>query len=119
MSAEDYHDVSWYLPGSRGYVCKFCQQPITFSNRKPYNKDGTPHRCKRTEKADATTESQPQAALFAMAAMNAIINASIQAGGVDYIHHMNFYDVADAAWRMAAAMVNSEKNHRSEFGSEA
>jgi len=119
MSAEDYHDVpgfgggaSFYRPQPRQYTCNFCHEPINFSNRKPINKDGSPHRCKARvpgDKSQAAQSEQPQATLFAMAAMNAIINAQIQAGGVDFIHAMNFYDIADASWRVAAAMVSKEK----------
>lgn len=113
MSAEDYHDIPGFGVGYSGasprqYTCNFCREPINFSNRKPLNKDGSPHRCKSRASAEKE-QAQPQASLFAMAAMNAIINAQIQAGGVDYIHTMNFYDIADAAWRVAAAMVSKEK----------
>lgn len=129
MSAEDYHDVPGFGGGSgfngayqRQYTCNFCRQPINFSNRKPFNKDGSPHRCKSGAAANEKQSpqgGQPQATLFAMAAMNAIINAQIQVGGVDYIHAMNFYDIADASWRVAAAMVSKEKAFADEckFGS--
>lgn len=118
MSAEEYHDV----PGIGGptwtsyqnsYQCKNCQGQIFFKAKKAFNKDGSPHLClgKKPENRLAPQE----AVLYAMAAMNAIVNAQIQAGGVDFIHHMNFYDVADAAWRLASAMHSSEKNFRGEF----
>lgn len=123
MSAEDYHDVPGFGGGYGGgtsyerksYTCNFCKQPIKFSQRKAFNKDGTPHRCKSAQTAE--TKATPETAtLFAMAAMNAIINASIQAAGVDYIHSMNFYDVADAAWKVSAAMIRKEEEYRDEFG---
>lgn len=132
MSAEDYDDIPGldrFMAGFQrsnskadGYQCKFCRSEITFKQRKPFNPDGTPHRCKSGGVQGSSMEEKetpPQAVLFAMSAMNAIVNASIQAGGVDYIHHMNFYDVADASWRLAAAMVSSEKQFRREFGDEA
>lgn len=119
MSAEDYDDVPGFGGGfdftrsqPRQYTCNFCRQPINFSNRKPFNKDGSPHRCKSgatANKNESPQTEQPQATLFAMAAMNAFINAQIQVGGIDFIHHMNFYDIADASWRVAAAMVSKEK----------
>lgn len=124
MAAEDYHPDIGFGSGVGGgsyrpklYTCNFCKEQITFSNRKPYNTNGTPHRCKGNGKA---TEKEPeipqQATLYAMAAMGAIISAQIQKGGIDHIHHMNFYDVADAAWQAASAMVKGEKNYRHEFG---
>lgn len=124
MSAEDYDDVpnfggegfNYSPQPKRQYACNFCKQPITFNQRKAYNKDGTPHRCQRGKPAEEQPqEPQTQATLFAMAAMNAIINASIQSAGVDYIHSMNFYDVADASWRVASAMVAKEKAYSDEF----
>lgn len=127
MSAEDYHDVPGFGGGfdfaraqPRQYTCNFCRQPINFSNRKPVNKDGSPHRCRSGTTTKEKQPAQPQATLFAMAAMNAIINAQIQVGGVDFIHTMNFYDIADASWRVAAAMVSKEKAFAEEyrFGSE-
>lgn len=121
MSAEDYHDVpgfggSTWIPtrNSSAYSCNFCKSPIKFNQRKPFNLDGTPHRCKSS--AEPHKEAMPQQAmLFAMAAMNAIISGSIQSGGVDFIHHMNFYDVADAAWQASAAMVKREEDYRDEI----
>lgn len=126
MSAEDYHDVPGFGGGfgtykAKAYTCNFCKAPINFNQRKAFNKDGTPHRCRTADGALKAQEPQPadqQATLFAMAAMNAIINASIQSGGVDYIHSMNFYDVADASWRVAAAMVSKEQSFRDEYGSD-
>lgn len=127
MAAEDYDDVpgigsgmgfgygTSYTPRPpKAYTCHSCKAPIDFKDRKPINKDGTPHRC--GSKRQAEPEQASQAALFAMAAMNAIVNAQIQAGGVDHIHHMNFYDVADAAWRLSAAMVKRECEFRHEMG---
>lgn len=102
-----------------GYQCTFCQQPIRFKDRIPYNQDGSRHTCKRDGAAPGKAEPAevPQEAkLYAMAAMNAIISASIQSGGVDFVHKLYFPDVADAAWRAAAAMVEAEKNYRDEFG---
>jgi hypothetical protein len=122
VSAEDYHDVPGFGGGGfssfkpKAYTCNFCQQPIVFNQRKPFNKDGTPHRCRSGQQPQEAKETPQQATLFAMAAMNAIINASIQVGGVDFIHSMNFYDVADASWRAAAAMVSREKAYSDEFG---
>lgn len=121
MSAEDYDDVPGLCSGSdrqpllnpRFYKCNRCRHPITFKNKKPFNQDGTAHRC--IAKSQSETDPPPQAAMFAMAAMNAIINGQIQAGGVDFIHRMNFYDVADSAWQVAAAMVKREKDYRDEI----
>lgn len=125
MSAEDYHDVPGFgggtdfnSPRQRQYTCNFCHEPINFRNRKPFNNDGSPHRCKARSPADKGQlhqGEQPQATLFAMAAMNAIINAQIQVGGIDHIHAMNFYDIADASWRVAAAMVSKEKVYAEEY----
>lgn len=131
MSAEDYDDVPGFGGGlgfnsthQRQHMCNFCRQPINFSNRKPFNKDGSPHRCKSSATANKEQPPQydkPQAAVFALAAMNAIINAQIQVGGIDHIHVMNFYDIADVSWRVAAAMVSKEKAFSEEyrFGSES
>jgi len=125
MAAEDYDDVPGLGDGSgrpwafqkkpSTYECRFCGKPITFVQRKAYEPGGGLHRCQRDAKAGQHShDSKPpeQATLFAMAAMNAIINGQIQAGGVDFIHSMNFHDVADAAWRIAAAMVHGEKNYQ-------
>ena len=104
---------------ARRYACNRCEATIFFSNKKPFNDDGTAHRCTgRPPEPPPATQNQT-AVLFAMGAMNAIITAQIQAGGVDYIHHMNFHDVADAAWQAAAAMVGAERNHRHEFATGA
>ena len=128
MSAEDYDDVPGFGAGlgpryvypdqpPKGYTCNFCSQPIKFMQRKAFNKDGSPHRCKTGQRQkEQPPETPQQATLFAMAAMNAIINASIQAAGIDHLHRMNFYDVADASWRMAAAMVSKEQAYREEIG---
>lgn len=100
------------------HSCNRCKADIKFSNRKPFNMDGTPHRCmagSATREPPKATDNQ-QAVLFAMAAMNAIISGQIQAGGVDHVHRMNFHDVADAAWQAAAAMISAEKNYREDFG---
>lgn len=125
MAAEDYDDVPGFGGGawlgntarSGKYECKFCRANIKFSQRKAFNLDGTPHRCNPGQRGSEAADSAetPPAALFAMAAMNAIISAQIQKGGIDHIHHMNFHDVADAAWQAAAAMVSAEKNYRDEF----
>lgn len=131
MSAEDYHDVPGFGGGAfrtfkpRDYACNHCSAPITFVNRRPMNIDGTPHRCLGRNAKQQSPVPIPSAldnsaaVLFAMSAMNAIIQGQIQAGGIDHIHHMNFYDVADASWRMASAMVSAEKNYRDEFGAPA
>lgn len=129
MAAEDYDDVpgigsgmgfgyhTSYTPRPpKNYTCHSCKAPIGFKDRKPINKDGTPHRCGQNRPAEPKPDTT-QATLFAMAAMNAIVSAQIQAGGVDHIHHMNFYDVADAAWRLAAAMTKREGEYRNEIGS--
>jgi|GEM_PF-2550984 len=129
MSAEDYEDVPGlgagfpFPPDRRNaapYKCRFCKSEISFKNRKPLNPDGTAHHCKayRAEKQAPApaVPADPQPMLYALAAMNAIIGGQIQAGGVNFIHSMNFHDVADAAWQVAAAMVSAEKNHRDEFG---
>jgi len=127
VSAEDYDDVpgigsgmgfgsSYSYHAPKKYTCHSCKAPINFKDRKPINKDGTPHRCLQKRAAEPEPVA-PQAALFAMAAMNAIVSAQIQAGGVDHIHHMNFYDVADASWRLAAAMTKREREYRNEIGS--
>ena len=122
MAAEDYDDVPGFGGGTwtpsykpKAYTCNFCREPITFNQRKALNKDGTPHRCKTTGRAHPSAEANTQATLYAMAAMNAIISGSIHSGGVDHIHRMNFYDVADAAWQCAAAMVKSERNYRDDI----
>jgi hypothetical protein len=128
VSAEDYDDVPGFGSGFGGgfshaqpkqYTCNFCRQPINFKNRKAHNKDGSLHRCKSAAPSGVPKlpeHDKHQATLFAMAAINAIINASIQSAGVDYIHSMNFYDVADAAWRVSAAMVSKEKAFADEYG---
>lgn len=124
MSAEDYHDVPGFGGGfagsykPRSYSCNFCKAPISFSSRKPFNPDGTQHRCKskgQEQQPDPKPSENPQVALYVMSAMNAIISGQIQKFGGDYIHHMNFNDVADASWRAAAAMVKAEENYRYEF----
>jgi len=123
MSAEDYDDVPGFGSGSSGhkyastpksFTCRFCGSAISFNNRKPFNVDGSPHRCMRREDSAPPSVSQ-EATLYAMAAMNAIISGQIQSGGVDHIHRMNFHDVADAAWQVAVAMVKAEENHRHEL----
>lgn len=130
MSSEDYDDVpglggmftgNWNTgPGAKPstYQCYRCRYPITFTNKKPFNEDGTPHRCIANSHKSPKQPIPPaphEATLYALAAMNAIINGQIQAGGVDFIHHMHFGDVADAAWRMAAEMARAERQHRDEF----
>jgi hypothetical protein len=97
------------------YSCNRCSASIYFAKRKPFNEDGTPHRCICKPQAQPPATSNQTAVLFAMGAMNAIIGAQIKVGGIDHIHHMNFYDVADASWQMAAAMVKAEANYRDEF----
>lgn len=127
MSAEDYDDVPGFGGGfassfkPRPYTCNFCKKPISFSNRKPFNSDGSPHKCKgkQDNEPEAKATDNTAATLFAMSAMNAIITAQIQKFGGDYVHHMNFHDVADASWQAASAMVNAEKNYRHEFGGAA
>ncbi len=125
MSAEDYDDVPGFGGGfefsraqQKQYTCNFCSQPIDFKHRKAHNKDGSLHKCRSAVKSGEPQPPQPpphQATLFALAAMNAIINAQIQAGGVDFIHTMNFYDIADASWRVAAAMISKEKAYADEY----
>lgn len=128
MSAEDYDDVPGFgggvgFGGERAYSpsqykCNHCSNPITFKQRKPFNQDGTPHRCLGR---NAPNREQPPltengaVTLFAMGAMQAIVQGQIAAGGVDFIHHMNFYDVADAAWRLAVTMKNKEKEYRGDI----
>lgn len=97
-----------------GYVCFKCNQKIVFINRKAYNTDDTPHVCSGKQ-MESKQEVPQQATVFALGAMNAILNAQIQVGGIDSIHHMNFYDIADAAWRVAAAMVSKENEYREEI----
>lgn len=95
------------------YRCKSCNGGIKFSGGKAFNHvDGTPHRCYKKKEAPPVPQD---GTLFALGAMNAIVNAQIQAGGVDFIHRMNFYDVADSAWRLAAAMHKKEKEFREDF----
>ena len=128
MSAEDYDDVPGFGSGigfgggraySTGqYKCNHCSVSITFRQRKPFNQDGTPHRClgRNAPKRDQPPLTENGAVtLFAMGAMQAIIQGQIAAGGVDFIHHMNFYDVADAAWRLAVTMKNKEKEYRDDI----
>lgn len=128
MAAEDYDDVpgfggsqwSSHAVKPRAYKCNNCHQPITFSNRKPFNVDGTPHRCMgknaRPGKVEPEKATDNHAAtLFALSAMNAIINSQIQAFGGDHIHRMNFHDVADASWQAAVAMLRAERNYRDEI----
>src|SRR5690606_27926811 len=99
MSAEDYDDVPGlgsgssghkYAPTPKPFPCRFCGSTINFNNRKPFNVDGSPHRCMRREDSAPPPAGQ-EATLYAMAAMNAIINGQIQSGGVDHIHRMNFH----------------------------
>lgn len=131
MSAEDYDDVPGFgggvwLGGGRAYTprsykCNHCAKPIDFRQRKPFNQDGTPHRClgRNTQPQDAAPLTKDGAVtLFAMGAMQAIIQGQIAASGVDFIHHMNFYDVADAAWRVAVTMMNKEKEFRDDITKE-
>lgn len=126
MSAEDYDDVPGFADFAGGlgystsrqsqYKCRYCDAPISFKNRKPFNSDGSAHRCRAESNAKAPADKADlQAVLFATGAMSAIISGQIQAAGVDHIHHMNFYDVADAAWRVAAAMVSRERVYREEL----
>lgn len=125
MAAEDYHDVpgfgggTYIGPQSRfsrePYKCKFCQETIKFQNRKALNPNGTPHRCRADGKGSEYDSVAHQANLFALGAMNAIMSAQIKVGGVDFIHHMNFQDIADASWQAAAAMISAEKNFRNEI----
>lgn len=100
----------------KAYTCNRCQKPIIFNgDRIPRNPDGTKHKCGGSSKPQPAQPAPQEATLYALAAMNAIINGQIQAGGIDFIHHMHFGDVADAAWRMAAEMARAEIQHRDEF----
>jgi len=120
---DDYSDSDFvnypprYSGGNREkqYKCYHCNALIVFKSKVAHNADGTRHLCKSKKSNESPAPPPQQATLFAMAAMNAIIGAQIQAGGVDEIHRMNFYDIADASWRVARAMVEKEKVFSDEF----
>lgn len=97
------------------YKCYKCGLTITFMNRVAYDGNGI-HKCKgKNSQVTKDPEPAPQAVLFAMAAMNALIQAQIQHGGIDHMHRMNCHDIADLSWQMAAAMIKGEENYRFEL----